>query len=430
MSRPNSPFAVRTTLALVAVGAAAFVLFLYALGAGSADERGGTAYARAVGLDGFAGLVELLEARGHPVSLTRQPERLSDPSVLVLTPQVGADADEINRLIEGRRYVGPTILILPKWLATPAEDIQQLDAPRGWVWLAGTLAPAWLDQVAGFGSVEAKVAERRHWSGMGGSGALPAPQSALALTTASAAPDNAAIVPLVLDEHGDVLAGYLDDAGIYPTLDRAAGHVPDDRTDQGLWPVLIVAEPDLLNNHALADRGRARLAVMLIEAALDGYDGAVVFDLTLAGFGAGRNLLTLAFEPPLLAATLCLLLAAVVIAWRAACRFGPPVAEEPEVAAGKRQLARNSAALVERAKRLHLLGSPYAAMVGTRLAARLNIRETDPDAREAAIARALEARGVAGDFTSRLASLRRARRTSDLLRAARELWTIERTVSP
>jgi hypothetical protein len=430
MSRPASPFAVRTTLALVAVGAAAFLLLLYALGAGWANERGGTAHARAVGLDGFAGLVELLEARGHPVSLTRRPEQLSEPSVLVLTPQLGADADEINRLIEGRRYVGPTVLILPKWFATPTEDIQQLDAPSGWVWLAGTLAPDWLDHVAGFESVQPKVAERQRWSGMGSSGTLPAPQGGLALTAASATRDPSAVVPLVLDEHGDVLAGYLDDAGIYPALDRAAGHIPDRRSDQALWPVLIVAEPDLLNNYALADRGRAQLAVTLIEAALDGYDGGVAFDLTLAGFGASRNLLTLAFEPPLLAATLCLLLAALVIAWRAARRFDPPVAEVAELAAGKRQLARNSAALIERANRLHLLGSPYAAIMSTRLAARLNIRESEPDAREAAIGHALATRGVTGDFAGRLAALRRARRTSDLMRAARALWTIERTLSP
>jgi hypothetical protein len=413
------------------VGAAAFLLFLYALGSGWGNERGGTAHATANGLDGFAGLVQLLEARGHQVSLTRRPDRLAEPSVLVLTPQLGADGDEINRLIESRRYVGPTVLILPKWFATPAEDIPQLDAPKHWVWLSGTLAPNWLDAVAGLESVELKLAERQRWSGMGVSGALASPESTLALTAASVPAGKAdAVVPLVRDEHGDVLAGYLDDAGIYPTLDRAAGRVPGSQADQSLWPLVIVAEPDLLNNYALADQRRARLAVALIEATLDGYDGAVVFDLTLAGFGASRNLLTLAFEPPLLAATLCLLLAALVIAWRAARRFAPPVAEEPELVTGKRQLARNSAALIERAKRLHLLGPPYAAIVSTRLAARLNIRETDPDAREAAVGRVLAAREVPGDFAGRMAALRQARRASDLLRAAGALWTIERTVQP
>src|SRR5690606_23616928 len=248
--------------------------------------------------------------------------------------------------------------------------------------------------------------------------------------TAAAAGTAPAIVPLVRDEHGDVLAGYLRDSGIYPTLDRAAGRIPGNRSDQALWPLVIVAEPDLLNNQALADRGRARMAVALIEATLDGYDGPIVFDLTLAGFGTSRNLLTLAFEPPLLAATLCLLLAALVIAWRAARRFEPPLAEVPEWVTGKRQLARNSAALIERAKRLHLLGPPYAALVSARLAVRLNIRETDPEAREAAIGHALAARGIAADFSSRLAALRQARRASDLLRAAGALWTLERTVTP
>jgi hypothetical protein len=183
---------------LIAVGAAAFLLFLYALGSGWGNERGGTAHATANGLDGFAGLVQLLEARGHPVSLTRRPDRLADPSVLVLTPQLGADGDEINRLIESRRYVGPTVLILPKWFATPAEDIPQLDAPKHWVWLSGTLAPNWLDAVAGLEPVELKLAERQRWSGMGVSGALASPESTLALTAASVPAGKAdAVVPLV-----------------------------------------------------------------------------------------------------------------------------------------------------------------------------------------------------------------------------------------
>ncbi len=119
-----------------------------------------------------------------------------------------------------------------------------------------------------------------------------------------------------------------------------------------------------------------------------------------------------------------------MIAWRSFRRFGPPVAEAPALAMGKRQLATNGAALVERARRLHLLGPPYAALVAARIAAALGVRETDPAAREAAIGRALAARGLPEDFASRIEALRHARHPAELLRAAGALRTIERTLTP
>src|SRR5690606_34728896 len=134
------------------------------------------------------------------------------------------------------------------------------------------------------------------------------------------------------------------------------------------WGVVVVAEPDLMNNYGLADSRRAELAYALVDAAREGQDIPVVFDLTLPGLGQSENLLTLAFRPPFLAATLSLLFAALVIAWRALRRFGPARAEAHARTMGKRQLAHNGAALVERARRLHLLGPPYAALAIGRIA--------------------------------------------------------------
>ena len=94
------------------------------------------------------------------------------------------------------------------------------------------------------------------------------------------------------------------------------------------------------------------------------------------------------------------------------------------------QAARNGGGLVARARRLHLLGPPYAALVAARLAAALGIREAEPQAREAAIARTLAGRGLAADYLDRADALRRARKPAELLRAARALKAIERTVTP
>ena len=147
MSRTASPFSPRTLLAVVAVGAGAFLLLLYAIGAGwdGSNDRNVGAHAAANGLNGFAGLVRLLEDQGHEVSLSRSEARLDDEGLLVLTPQHAADGDAIAEIIEARRYVGPTLLILPKWLALPAEQFSTEETRPGWVVFGGAIAPGWLE---------------------------------------------------------------------------------------------------------------------------------------------------------------------------------------------------------------------------------------------------------------------------------------------
>ena len=433
MSTAGSPFSPRAVLAMLAVGAGAFLLFLYAIGAGwgGNEDRDGGAHAAATGLNGFAGLARLLEARGHAVELSRSEARLDDPGLLVLTPPLFTDGEALSEIIQSRRYIGPTLVILPKWIAGRIDSREQLKARRGWVTLGGAVRPAWLRDVEGLDDLKLAVARRTRWQGMGLSGALPEPERVLTL-------DSPHVLPLVGDEQGDVLAGFLDDGGAYPVLDAAAGLPPRDAEAEDLdgtrWALVVVAEPDLMNNYGLADRARAEIAEKIVVAAMEGQEQAqglpIVFDLTLPGLGSSENLMTLAFTPPFVAATLCLILAGAVVAWRGFRRFGPPVAEAPALAMGKRQLAGNAAALIERARRLHLLGPPYAALVAERIAAALAIRESDPAAREAAIAHTLAARGIEPDYPARAEALRRARRPADLLRAAGALRTIERTLAP
>lgn len=420
-----SPFAPRTMLTVLGIGAAALVLFLYAVGAGwdGRRDRNAGAHAAANGLNGFAGLVRLLEAQGQPVSLSRSEARLDEPGLLVLTPQVFADAADVDDLIRARRYAGPTLVILPKWFAVPADDNPDIEAPNGWVMLGGATAPEWIGEMAGLTGTQANIVPRTRWQGMGRRGTLPDP-NVVALSATM-------LAPLIRDEQERVLAGFVFDGGTYPVLSEAAGRQPKESegADEDLWPVVVVAEPDLMNNYGLADPVRARAALALVQAAREGDEGPIVFDLTAAGLARSENLLTLAFTPPFVAATVCLLFAAAVIAWRGFRRFGPPVAEAPALAMGKRQLARNGAALVERARRLHLLGPPYAALVTARIADALAIREADREAREQVVSSVLAARGLAADYSDRANALRRARRPAELLRAAGALRAIERTVT-
>lgn len=420
----SGAFQVRTVIGIVLVGALAFLAMLWLIGQGETGPGpdNGDAHAAGHGLAGYAALADLLDAQGHRVSLSRNPGRLDDEALVVLTPGSSTDAEDLADVIAERRLAGPTLLILPKWstLRLPAS---LPDAKRGWVALASASAPGFADDLpddlAMTLSLERLEANERDWIGLGLSGALPARRSILGS-------DGGPYVGLVRDSTGRDLVGFADDGGCYQVLEDAAGVEPlgEDECERK-WAVTVAFEPDLFNNWGLADRDRARLAAKVVDLAREGEDLPIVFDLTLAGVGGQRNLLTLAFAPPFLAATLCLILALVVAGWRAFARFGAPVAEGRAIAFGKAQLAANAGGFLRRSGRLHLLGPPYAAMVGRRLATALGLRGTDPHAIDLALSRCAPAAPAYSTLADRLAA---ARGPSETLRAAHALHTLERTI--
>lgn len=414
MSRAVSAFRPKTVALLLLVGVGAFLLLLLAIGQGwtGNNDRNGGEHAASNGLTGFAGLVQMLEATGHNVSLSRTEANYDDYGLLVLTPPHGADADELDDILDERRYVGPTLLILPKWWASRIPPGTDVEVEDGWVFLGDVSAPRWLSELPLADGGVLAVGETQQWYGYEASGKLPAHKKTQALTDSDTqVPD---LDPLVTDSEGDILVGN------YENYD-----------DEDAWPVVVVFEPDLINNYGMADRDRAALAMEIVASALY-YDpeADIIFDLTLSGLGKSDNLLTLAFRPPFLAATLCLLLVALIVAWRGFHRFGPPLAEAPAVVMGKRQLARNSAALVARVRRWHLLKQPYEDLIGRRLAAHFGIAAADRDAREQAIDNALAARGLGeGRFADLASNLRAASQPRDILRAASALRKFERTLT-
>ena len=425
-----NPFNPRAVLALVVLGAALFVALLYIIGSGmgSGSTNDGGGHAGGKGLNGYAALADLLEKRGYTVSRARSEARLDDPGLLVLTPPLQGDAEDLNRIIEKRRHSGPTLLVLPKWVTLPATPaLGQAKTKKGWVQISGAERPGWASDVEGVGGIALKIdamhGESARWHGLGRDGALVAPGSAQSMTAGS-------MIALVRGGNGQMLAGYLDDLGTYPTLNADAGVSADKADDESLHPLVIVAEPDLLDNYGLADRERALLALELIDSAMEAKSLPVTFDLTLNGFARSANLLTLAFTPPFLAATLCLLIAALAVGWRAFLRFGPPRQGTRAIAFGKRALIANAAGLIRRTRRLHLVAAPYADHARERLARALALpRLADAAATEAAIDRALAARaGSPTPFSQIAARLRAARRPADILKAARDMHSLERTL--
>ena len=428
MSANTHPFSPRAALVLVAFGALAFLALIYAMGAGltGGSTNNGGGHAGGKGLNGYAALADYLDRRGYAVRQLRDPGLLDEPGLLVLTPPAGADGAEIDAIVEARRAAGPTLVVTPKWLAVPAQGPK---AKRGWVALSGTASPRWegfLDDVGvGIGALRGKGGR---WSGAGLTGPLPDARQVQSGT-------GPRLVPLVIGgADRRVLAAYLDDGGSYPALEALAGRPissgGEDGNGAAFQPIVLVFEPDLLDNYGMAGAANARLAERLVHATTGGAR-TVHFDLTLNGFGRKPNLLTLAFTPPFLAATLCLLLAAIAVGWRAFLRFGPPRAGARAIAFGKRALVANAAGLIRRSRRLHLVTAPYALRARERLVRVLALpRLADATATEAAIDRAVAARAPeATPFSVIAERLRAARSSHDIMKAAQDLHALERTLT-
>ncbi len=415
-ARRSSPFSLRTVLGLVLFGTIAFIAMLYFIGAGDTGNNGrdGAAHAASDGLNGFSGLAKLAELEGLDVTISRSPGAFETYDLLVLTPPPYVDAEEFAGILKQRRDYGPTLVILPKWFAgafpkrLPKEVRNKVK--DGWVQLYGMNEPSWtaeLPKPYRFDSTKHEAKGKAlGWTGMGLAGSLPDARSLAGVPT---------------DEQ-DVLA---EDSEGGALVIEVLGEEGSDFYENA-HNIIFVVEPDLMNNYGLADPNRAALAMELIRYA--GYDDLtnVTFDLTLNGFGGSTNLLTLAFRPPFLAATLCLILALLVIGWRAFRRFGPALAEAPSIAFGKRALIANGAGLILRAKRLKLLGEPYIALYARRIRDALGLPRGDEQAIDAAIARRLPG---APTFTERAEALRLARHRKDILRAAAALKELEGELS-
>lgn len=435
-----SPFGARTALGLVLFGALVFVALLWMIGNGLAQGRAndGGGHAEGQGLNGYAALADLLARSGHPVQRSRTRQAFAQEGLLVLTPTHDAAAKDVMQAIVRHRAHGPTLLVLPKWIAmpVPAQLAATMKAKPGWVMLIGRRSPGWVDEVATFGKLDARIdnpARGGRWFGLGHAGGLPSKAPVQTISSGQ-------VVSIVRDGAGQTLAGYLDDGTANGALLAAAGYDEggygeedeyENETDAGRFGVTVVAEPDLLDNYGMADRDRAALGVALVSATAGEAGMPVIFDMTLAGLERSDNLLTLAFAPPFLAATLCLLLAAAATGWRAFLRFGPPLAPGRAIAFGKRALVANAAGLIVRSGRLHLLGRPYADAARQRLARAFSLpRGSDAAAELAALDRAAQAAGAPDHaFSQANARLAAARSERELVKAAQDLHALERTLT-
>ena len=363
------PFSARTVIFVVLTGFAAFFGLLYALGQGGAFQpsNNGQAHGASYSLVGYKALAQMIAKSGTEVRYARSPAGQDDPGLLVVTPGYSADPAELAKLVAKRKYTGPTLIIMSKWLTQDKKGLKP-----GWTSVIGPgmgdardlslLVPGAELAIVQDGASKPRLvspfAER-----------LPAPRH---LTSIS----GGRLVPVVRDATSNgIIVTLLDNGGYYPEFLGDDTPKPADAGDYDIYPVVIVADPDLFDNMGLADKATARHALALIDT-MHYDDSPATFDLVMAGLGSSDNLLSLAFRPPFLSATLCLIAAALAAIWMAFNRFGPPAHAARALDYGKTALVRGSAGFVARVKREYLLAAPYAALVRAQAAAAAGIPAT------------------------------------------------------
>lgn len=420
MSEQSNPFNRLTVMVMVIIGFAAFVALLVGMGLGEklAPSNNGQAHGASNSIVGYKALANLMEKTGTNIQYSRNKAGYNNAGLLILTPNLYSDAQELAEVARNRSYIGPTLIILPKWVVGSMPTLK-----KGWVARAGMVGEesgqVLLKELV---DVEITVSETKN--------AEPTSQAVSVVGNTIKTPDSPVTISgeyvrtVVRErETGRALAAYLDDGGTYAQLDGLdpSQITAEEQIDSNYYPILLVADADLLNNAGLADKQTAKHALALIDAVTAGDLDAVTFDLTFNGLGASDNLLTLAFEPPFLSATICLIAAAIAAAWMAFYRFGSPLREARSIDYGKTALVNNSAAFINRMQRQHLVANPYANMVREQAISDIGIPTVLDDSEQN---QKLDALGdVNGsNFSAHYGALKQAQNSRDVADAAAALF--------
>ncbi|MEZ5892461.1 MAG: hypothetical protein R3C58_04855 [Parvularculaceae bacterium] len=394
-----------TLIAIILAGVFAFCAFVvlsaYAPVLRDGNDGGGHAMSKSAAGYGF--LADLLKESGMDVMTSRGGAASARDGLLVYTPRAFNAFEDFESL---DRYQ-ITLVILPKWETAPHPG------KRGWVMRIDELdlspvrfafddfdvtveaargedvSDIILEGADAFGGMIAAAVPSRNI------GRIEEPQRLI---------PSEDIEPVITAQNGDIFFAKLKDL-----------------------PVYVISDPDLANTQGLANVDRARMTALFIDRARAG--GPVVFDLSQHGFERTRNIVRLALEPPFLAATLCAVFAALLLALKGAARFGPAQAASRPFEAGKAALADNSAALIRMAKREEAFGERYADLIRRRIAHAVGAPKTLPPPALDALIDKLGARQGAANFTTLFNQARGAGNVHAFVSAARRLYNFRKEIT-
>jgi len=333
----NGAFRLRTVIVLLAVGIIGFVGLMLgtAYEAPTASTNGASAHALSNGATGYTGIVQLARAMGKDTRVLRNPSQLAANGLLILTPPLGSTP--LGDILSRRNDL-PTLVVLPKWSTSPIRPA----GPPGWVMRWGLIDKV---EPEGVLAPDNKFTVTRSRSGgrplrsagwMTEDFGFKAPRPLQTISGAN-------LKPLLTDENGNIVLGEIGDKSLY-----------------------VLADPDLLSNLGMREKSQAHAALELLDTLNEDGDRDWDFDVTLAGLGAAKNPLRLAFDPPFLAMTLAIVVVMLLAGWQAFTRFGPPVHRARAIAFGKTALVDNAAALIRKAGRQARLGGRYVEAIRER----------------------------------------------------------------
>ncbi len=352
-------------LAGVAAGSLAAAGFLGAFGDVLFDPPSAAPDSFSRSAVGHHAAVELLRGLGFDVAVSRHRTELrggEEAVIALLEPRVGEEDDARGeKLVEIDRGTLRLLLVLPKRFAIPDGA-----RPR-FAGAAGLLPAAGAERILGALEIAGKVVRPERigpWRGE-----LPAPELDAPQLVASDG-----MTPLLETEEG-ILVGELAD-------------------EESGWHTIVLADPDVLASHGLGRGANAELLVRILER-LGAHGRTVIVDETLHGFEEQPSLVRALLRFPLVLATISALLAAVLLAWAAAVRFGRPRPPDPVLSTGKLFLVEATAGLLR-----HGGHGPEAAGAYLRAAKEEVARRLRPpgaaEHEEGWLERVAAARGTAG----------------------------------
>jgi hypothetical protein len=160
------------------------------------------------------------------------------------------------------------------------------------------------------------------------------------------------------------LPQFVRSTAIDPWLKVSEGIVAGELQHGPSGRVVVVADPDLLENHGLTRGDNALIAIGLVRSLREQRAGPVVFDEVVHGYVSrpfGGLQLLLSF--PFVLVTLQIVVAAALLLWAGSARFGAPKPREAALAAGKSSLIETGARLFAAAGKLRFVAERYADAV-------------------------------------------------------------------
>jgi uncharacterized protein DUF4350 len=398
-------FSPRLLLGWVGAAIATFALSLYFMGRpgepGGTDAVGPSTYSRSA--IGHAGFADVLQRLGVSVIKSRDnsADKLGKDGVLVLAEPRPAALSEpawLRTLLDARAV----LLVLPKWTGRASEK------NPGWLATADEKPPSqaqWaLNLVAGDGEV-VRESQVPIWTTNLLGGRQPKLETPVQLMRSDA------LRPIV-----GAPAGIL------------VGELKQKRT---VW---VLADPDVIANHGIAQADNAALALAIINR-LRGRNGPVVFDETIHGFVAQpANPLALLFQFPFVVATFQVVAALALLLWATMARFGAPQSAPPALSAGRQGLLQNVAQLISFAGHGQVMVRRYVQETVRETAQQLHApRGLTGQGLAAWLTRVGEARGVSVDCATVIREVEQLpdRRRGDLaplVRIARDIHRWRREI--